>query len=99
MVTPYIAEYYNTISNVFICLSGLYGIIRSMQLGLETRFIVLSIGSVLVSLGSALFHGTLLYSFQMADELPMIFTMCVWNYALALTEIDHYKNKSGRKIR
>ena len=60
---------------------------------------MICVGTLLISFGSALFHGTLLYSFQMADELPMIFCISVWCYACYLVENDHYKGKKGKIIR
>lgn len=44
----------------------------------ERRHVVLAVAIAGVGLGSALFHGTLLFSMQMLDELPMIYAMCVW---------------------
>lgn len=62
-VSHYVAEFFNTISSLSIVFVGLLGIIHHYKT-LETRFIV-GFGSVaLVGLGSAAFHGTLLFELQ-----------------------------------
>lgn len=85
-VTHYAAEFYNTISNVFFILLSLFGILAHKNL--ETRFIYAYLSIIVVGVGSALFHGTLWFSAQMADELPMmyataaIFYICVEHYTI-----------------
>lgn len=65
-------EMWNTISSVPMIFLGLYGYLRlapGSELRISLSFFFLS----LVGLGSTLFHGTLVYGFQLADELPMIY--------------------------
>lgn len=65
-------EVWNTISSVPMIFLGLFGILRlapGTELRISLSFLFLS----LVGLGSTLFHGTLVYGFQLADELPMIY--------------------------
>lgn len=77
VVTPYIAEAINTISNsVFILLAG-YAMWSSLRNKLEIRFFLISFGFALVGVGSWLFHMTLKYEFQLLDELPMIYATCI----------------------
>lgn len=62
----------------------------------EFRFLLLNIGFVLVGLGSFLFHGTLLYSMQMWDELPMVWT--ILTFLLILLHIESPKNKINKFV-
>lgn len=78
-VSEYIAEYWNTITGIFLIISGLifYKInedkIRLNNKYIQNRFINIRNLLILVGIGTMLFHGTLLYPFQLLDELPMIF--------------------------
>ncbi|KAF8257870.1 hypothetical protein EI94DRAFT_1816692 [Lactarius quietus] len=58
------------ILNVFFIGVSLYGARLSTQEGLPTRFLIGFAGCALIGLGSFLFHATLLYEAQLADELP-----------------------------
>uniref|UniRef100_A0A7S0YYH2 Alkaline ceramidase n=1 Tax=Hemiselmis tepida TaxID=464990 RepID=A0A7S0YYH2_9CRYP len=78
--TVYIAEFFNTISNIGLIASGCHTIYTAIRLQFELRFIALGIGALLVGLGSAAFHCTLQYWAQMWDEVPMVWTMLVWSY-------------------
>jgi len=50
--------------------------------GYDKRFIVVNAMVGLVGLGSAAFHGTLLYSGQIMDELPMVYASLSLLYAV-----------------
>jgi dihydroceramidase len=50
---------------------------------------------VVVGLGSMLFHSTLWYSFQLADELPIIYGTCSLVYCFVNMEHDKYAVLSG----
>lgn len=77
VVSGFIAEYVNTITNsVFIALAG-SAIFHAYQNKLEPRFIFTAFGFMLVGVGSWLFHMTLQYHFQLLDELPMIYATCI----------------------
>ena len=73
-VSYYVAEWYNTITNLLFVLLGTYGFYRSIKSGLEPRFQLLYLGVIVIGLGSAAFHGTLSFHGQQADENPMICT-------------------------
>jgi len=79
-VTPYFAEFWNTVSSLFLALVGCFAIIQSQKF--EKRFIFLGFLLFVVGIGSALFHGTLLFHFQLADELPMLWSSTMWLYIL-----------------
>ncbi|KAL6080643.1 Alkaline ceramidase 3 [Balamuthia mandrillaris] len=82
IVSPYVAEFWNTVSNVALVFLPLivFGQYRRYQL--ETRFQVLTLATAVVGLGSALFHSTLLFYCQLADELPMLWASFVNLYIL-----------------
>lgn len=77
VVTPYIAEAMNTISNSVFILLAFYAIYSAVHNRLETRFVLINLGFSLVGIGSWLFHMTLKYEFQLLDELPMIYATCI----------------------
>lgn len=93
----YIAEFWNTISNLAYILFGIYGLrsVRSVRsvggrssvLSVETRFKVAFASLILVGFGSALFHGTLKWFGQMCDEISMFIASSVVLYIVL--EHDH----------
>lgn len=82
LVSFYVAEWWNTISNFVLFFLGLFGAIVSWKQKLEWRSIILYLCIAGVGLGSAAFHGTLLYSSQLADELPMIIALLILIFIL-----------------
>lgn len=86
VVSFYVAEMVNTVSNLgFACL-GLAGAGLAMRHGLETRFVLAYLGTALVGFGSALFHGTLTHVAQQGDETPMVIGVAIWLWALAFQD-------------
>ncbi|XP_030055921.1 alkaline ceramidase 3 [Microcaecilia unicolor] len=81
-VTFYVAEFWNTVSNLIMILPPVCGAIQMIRDGLETRYLVAFLGLAAVGLGSWFFHMTLQYEMQLLDELPMIYTCCVFVYCL-----------------
>eukprot|EP00127_Corallochytrium_limacisporum_P003003 Clim_evm50s144 gene=Clim_evmTU50s144 len=73
-VTHYIAEFWNTITNLSFMALAIYGMFEVRRLGLETRFDLAYLAILITGAGSAWFHGTLSMEGQMMDEFPMIFT-------------------------
>ena len=90
VVSPYIAEFWNTLSSVAIFLVGAYGVWRWARSrgDLEPRFGAGFLWLAAVGLGSTLFHGTLLRLPQAADELPMIWLSLVCFYCLVTRRPD-----------
>ena len=76
-VTPYVAEFFNTVSSLAMVIAGVLGASRrSLDGRVRIAFGLL----VLVGVGSLAFHGTLRRELQMLDELPMLYlvTWLVW---------------------
>ena len=76
-ITPWIAEFWNTVSSLAMVTAGLIGLAsRRFAWEIRVAFGLL----VLVGLGSMAFHGTLRFELQMLDELPMLYlvTWLVW---------------------
>lgn len=69
----YIAEVSNTFSNLASVLLALWGAQQARSASLPARYFAGYTGFALVGLGSMIFHATLLYEAQLADELPMIY--------------------------
>ncbi len=76
--SEYIAEYWNTITGVFLIISGVMfynlnkNLIMKNNMHIRQNFKNIYNLLILVGIGTMLFHGTLLYPFQLLDEIPMI---------------------------
>uniref|UniRef100_A0A6I8RPG0 Alkaline ceramidase n=1 Tax=Xenopus tropicalis TaxID=8364 RepID=A0A6I8RPG0_XENTR len=68
-VSFYIAEFWNTVSNLIMILPPIYGAIQTVRDGLETRYLVSFLGLAAVGLGSWCFHMTLQYEMQLFCSL------------------------------
>ena len=66
--SKYIAEYYNTITGFCLIISSIICYKQFNHYKLKTSQFLL----FLVGVGTILFHGTLLYIWQLLDEIPMI---------------------------
>uniref|UniRef100_A0A3Q2Y1C8 Alkaline ceramidase n=1 Tax=Hippocampus comes TaxID=109280 RepID=A0A3Q2Y1C8_HIPCM len=82
VVSYYIAEFWNTVSNLIMILPPICGAIQTFRDGLEFCYILSFLGLAAVGVGSWCFHMTLLYEMQLLDELPMIYSTCVFVYCL-----------------
>ncbi|KAF8167377.1 ceramidase [Crassisporium funariophilum] len=71
--SPYVAEMANTFSNLFTVALALCGYLEATREGLPKRYGLGYAGVALVGIGSFFFHATLLFTAQLADELPMIY--------------------------
>ena len=58
-VSWYIAEFWNTLTNLSMIIPPLWGIHKCLQRGLETRYLVGFFALLLVGIGSTMFHMTL----------------------------------------
>ncbi|KDP20675.1 hypothetical protein JCGZ_21146 [Jatropha curcas] len=80
--SSYIAEFYNTISNIPCILLALIGLINALRQQFEKRFSVLHISNMILAIGSMFFHATLQRVQQQSDETPMVWEMLLYLYIL-----------------
>jgi len=92
----YIAEFFNTITSLPAAFFALYGLYLTYKYGYDKRFIVVNLLVGLVGLGSAAFHGTLLYTGQILDELPMVYASLSLLYIIL--EMDSTKKPIYRYL-
>jgi dihydroceramidase len=85
-VTPYIAEFYNTLSSVPIVLFALTALYIGFHEGFRTRFLVPCLFTALVGVGSIAFHGTLQYWGQAMDELFMVYAATAYMCMIAFSD-------------
>ncbi|KAJ8604173.1 hypothetical protein CTAYLR_010713 [Chrysophaeum taylorii] len=78
--STWVAEPWNTASNLAFVVPGLVGMAWSWKL--EKRFTAIFLIIVLIGIGSMAFHATLLYAAQLGDELPMIWGALGWTYVV-----------------
>uniref|UniRef100_A0A8D1V9X2 Alkaline ceramidase n=2 Tax=Sus scrofa TaxID=9823 RepID=A0A8D1V9X2_PIG len=90
-VTWYIAEFWNTVSNLIMIIPPVFGAIQSVRDGLEKRYIASYLALTVVGMGSWCFHMTLKYEMQLLDELPMIYSCCIFVYCM----FECFKTKSS----
>jgi len=84
----YIAEFFNTITSLPAAVLALNSMYLTYKYGYGKRFFVVNLMIVMVGLGSAAFHGTLLYTGQILDELPMVYASLSLLYATLEMEAD-----------
>ncbi|KAF5728551.1 alkaline ceramidase 3-like isoform X1 [Tripterygium wilfordii] len=80
--SSYIAEFYNTLSNIPAIILALVGLINALRQRFEKRFTVLHISNMILSIGSMLYHATLQRVQQQGDETPMVWEMLLYMYIL-----------------
>lgn len=91
LLTPWVAEPYNTISSLWMVVLGVWGI---AFVGGRRRFRILFGGLALVGVGSAAFHGTLLRPSQALDEVPMVLLGLVAVWAVTLRGRDFHEGRA-----
>jgi len=92
-VSPFIAEFWNTISNLGMIIPPIFGIYEIVKLGLERKFILTHIFLIVVGIGSWAFHMTLLWPMQLADELPM-----VWGNSILIYQLWEIRKSAKRQM-
>ncbi|GKV35966.1 hypothetical protein SLEP1_g44156 [Rubroshorea leprosula] len=80
--SSYIAEFYNTISNIPGILLALIGLINALRQRFEKRFSILHISNMILAIGSIIYHATLQRMQQQGDETPMVWEMLLYIYIL-----------------
>jgi len=76
--TPYIAEFFNTLTSLTVMLVGLLFTRLSLRHQYGLSFLLAGIGLAVVGLGSIVFHGTLLREGQILDEVPMLWSSLIF---------------------
>ncbi|RDX66449.1 Alkaline ceramidase, partial [Mucuna pruriens] len=80
--SSYIAEFYNTISNIPTILLALVGLINAHTQRFEKRFSILHVTIMALAIGSMLYHATLRRVQQQSDETPMMWEILLYMYIL-----------------
>ncbi|KAI4364309.1 hypothetical protein MLD38_020419 [Melastoma candidum] len=80
--TSYVAEFFNTISNVPCIILALFGLVNAVSQHFEKRFSVLHLSNMTLAIGSMLYHATLQQVQQQGDETPMVWEMLLYIYIL-----------------
>ncbi|CAE6432004.1 unnamed protein product [Rhizoctonia solani] len=106
--THYVAEWYNTISNIPFILLGLFGAYSCLASHLQPnrkplpdrqRHVAGNLGIMFIGFGSSIFHATLKWHAQvLLDELPMIFVTSLMLYLVCADE-DRWKGQNAWKLK
>ncbi|GAB2210011.1 hypothetical protein Droror1_Dr00015261 [Drosera rotundifolia] len=80
--SSYIAEFFNTVSNIPGILLALIGLIVVLRQRFEKRFTILHLSNLALALGSVLYHATLQQVQQQSDETPMVWELLLYIYIL-----------------
>ena len=67
--SEYIAEYWNTLTGIFLCASSIYAYFKND--GIATLYYS-NVLLFIVGIGTMMFHATLVYIWQLLDEIPML---------------------------
>jgi len=84
----YVAEFFNTTTSLPAAFLAIYSMYLTYKYGYDKRFYMVNLLVAMVGLGSAAFHGTLLYTGQILDELPMVYTCTAILYVVLEFESD-----------
>lgn len=98
VVSYYIAEFWNTISNLAMILPSFVGYYYALKNDLDRRFLVCFVAFGLVGFGSWFFHMTLLYEMQLFDELPMIWGSIILLYTMMKYYYEIYQTNRKENI-
>ncbi|KAI8984416.1 ceramidase [Mycotypha africana] len=88
VVSPYLAEFFNTVTNlgfVFFSLFGIYNVWKNKS---SKAYMLAYMGVIFVGFGSWCFHMTLQYEMQLLDELPMIYVASIVFWLTYLADPD-----------
>ena len=92
-VTFYIAEFWNTITNLGMILPAIYGLIQCKRQGIESRYTYNFLTLLSIGIGSWMYHMTLNYEMQLLDELPMLYGASYVVYCLYTAKNDNKKEQ------
>lgn len=83
LVSQFIAEFWNTLSNLIIVGLAIQGFLVAKRGRLGGGHLVAQLVFASIGLGSWMFHMTLSYEYQLLDELPMLYLTLVMFYNLS----------------
>jgi len=87
-VTYYVAEFFNTMSSIPFCVLGVLGLVLTHKFATtEFRFKLCFLSMLLMGFGTILFHASLLFKYQLLDEMPMLFWTANWLYCALTLEL------------
>lgn len=91
-VIPFIAEFWNTITGLFLCMSSFLFYKNNKKLTGKLNSYLFQANNTLfiVGIGTMFFHGTLLYIFQLFDEIPMLLMTFDYMYILLTITKNNY---------
>jgi len=89
--SPYISEFWNTISSLIFVFDGLRGLWKCHKFGMRMRYRVPYIMLIITGIGSTIFHATSRWWAEVIDEVPMILLMFTFVYLSR----DHFSNING----
>ncbi|CAJ2513365.1 Uu.00g014840.m01.CDS01 [Anthostomella pinea] len=81
VMSYYVAELCNTLTNGLFIIYGIKGLRSCLKYSNPSIFLYTFMGYLVVGCGSTLFHMTLKYPMQLVDELAMIYTTCFMVHA------------------
>lgn len=82
-VTQYIAEFWNSISNLFFIIPPLAVCIKLWHRNVERVYLLSLVYMAFTGIGSFAFHATLRYEMQLWDELGMVRSQILLAYVIA----------------
>ena len=86
VVSFFVAEWWNTLSNIVMVVLGLWAMVMAWRAGLDPRFWLGQGACALIGFGSFAFHVSLTHIGQQGDETPMVFGTSIWLYALVFAD-------------
>ena len=94
-VTHYVAEFWNAASSIPMILTGVFGILlaRQQKLGAEQALSYFGVG--IVGCGSLAFHGTLMRTGQVLDEIPMLWGVLMLLYCAYQHAVERRRRLEG----
>ncbi|XP_038051196.1 alkaline ceramidase 3-like [Patiria miniata] len=93
--TTYIAEFWNTVSNIVFIIPPLFGIAFAWRDRVDLRFILSYIGVIFIGIGSISFHLTLHIFSQMLDEISMLWATSFFLYCMMETRSKPRSTNAG----
>lgn len=95
-----IAEFWNTITGFSLCITAIYCFIKNKNANRQIYQLLKNTNLLLfiVGIGTVLFHGTLLYIWQLFDEIPMLLILIEYHKLLSRLFSRFYFVKYNKNI-